>query len=190
MPPTADALKTYLAAVEQAYRAGNATEHTYRPAFKALIEALAGHGVTAVNEPRQIECGAPDFIVVRGSVPLGYVEAKDIGTDLGKIERGEQLARYRGSLGNLILTDYLEFRWFLDGELRLIASLPRPDRNGRIRWNDDAASEVAQLLDQFLAADIPLKSTPHDLATRMAKLAQLIRGLITQAFRIEHGEGE
>ncbi|HET7593298.1 MAG TPA: type ISP restriction/modification enzyme, partial [Rhodanobacteraceae bacterium] len=184
------ALKTYLAAVEQAFRAGNATEHTYRPAFKALIEALAGPGITAVNEPRQIDCGAPDFIIVRGTVPLGYIEAKDVGTDLARIEKGEQLARYRESLGNLVLTDYLEFRWFLDGELRLTAALPRPDRNGRIRWNGDAASEVAHLLDQFLSADIPLKSTPQDLATRMAKLALLIRGLITRAFKSEQGEGE
>jgi len=190
MPLGDQALKTYLAAVEQAHRAGNATEHTYRPAFKALIEALAGHGVTAVNEPRQIDCGAPDFIVVRGTVPLGYIEAKDIGIDLGKVEKSEQLTRYRESLGNLVLTDYLEFRWFLDGELRLTASLPGPDKNGRIRWSDNAASEVAQLLEQFLVADIPLKSTPHDLATRMAKLAQLIHGLITQAFRSEQGEGE
>ena len=190
MPLGDQALKIYIAAVEQAHRAGNATEHTYRPAFKALIEALAGHGVAAVNEPRQIDCGAPDFIVVRGTVPLGYVEAKDIGIDLRKVEKSEQLARYRESLGNLVLTDYLEFRWYLDGELRLQASLPRPDENGRIRWNDNAASEVSQLLEQFLVADIPLKSTPHDLATRMAKLAQLIRGLITQAFRTERGEGE
>jgi predicted helicase len=190
MPLGDQALKTYLAAVEQAYRAGNATEHTYRPAFKALIETLAGHGITAVNEPRQIDCGAPDFIVVRGTVPLGYIEAKDVGVDLGKVEKSEQLARYRESLGNLVLTDYLEFRWFLDGELRLTASLPCPDKNGRIRWNDNAASEVAQLLEQFLVADVPLKSTPHDLATRMAKLAQLIRGLITQAFKTEQGEGE
>ena len=190
MPPGDQALKAYLAAVEQAYRAGNATEHTYRPAFKALIEALAGHGITAINEPRQIDCGAPDFIVVRGTVPLGYIEAKDVGVDLGKTERSEQLARYRESLGNLVLTDYLEFRWYLDGELRLQASLPPPDKHGRIRWNDNAASEVSQLLGQFLAADIPLKSTPHDLATRMARLAQLIRGLITQAFKTEQGEGE
>ena len=121
----AAALKEYLRLVESALRQGNATEHTYRPAFKALLEALAGHGVTAINEPSRIDCGAPDFIVVRGTVPLGYVEAKDIGVDLDKTERGEQLARYRGSLGNLVLTDYLTFRWYLDGELRLVASLPR-----------------------------------------------------------------
>ncbi len=190
MPQAVQALKTYLAAIEHAYRAGNATEHTYRPAFKVLIEALAGAGVIATNEPKQIECGAPDFIVTRGTVPLGYIEAKDVGSELGKTEKSEQLTRYRESLGNLVLTDYLSFRWYLDGELRLTASLPRPDAKGRIRWNAEAASEVAQLLDQFLSADLPLKSTPHDLATRMAKLAQLVRGLITNAFRSEQGEVE
>lgn len=190
MPSIADPLKSYLAAVEQAYRAGNATEHTYRPACKALIEAIAGNGVQAVNEPRQIECGAPDFIITRGVIPLGYVEAKDIGIDLGKTARSEQLTRYRDSLDNLILTDYLEFRWFVDGEPRLTAALPRPDKNGRIRWNDNAASEVTQLLQQFLAADIPLKATPHDLATRMAGLAKLIRKLIEQTFTREGDTGE
>ena len=185
-----DALKTYLAAVQQAYRAGNATEHTYRPALKALVEALGGAGIVATNEPRQVECGAPDFIVTRGVVPLGNIEAKDIGVDLAKVERSEQLARYREALDNLVLTDYLEFRWYLDGEPRLTASLPRPDKNGRIRWDDNAASEVAQLLTQFLSADIPLKSTPQDLATRMAGLARLIRKLIEQTFVQEGETGE
>lgn len=184
------AIKTYLGTIEQALRAGNATEHTHRPALEVLLEALAGTDVDAINEPRQIECGAPDFIVVRGTVPLGYVEAKDVGADLGRVERSEQLGRYRESLANLVLTDYIEFRWYLDGELRLTASLPRPGRDGRIRHNDDAASQVGQLLAQFLLADIPLKSTPHDLATRMAGLARLIRGLIEQTFTAEGAQGE
>ena len=184
------AIKTYLAAVEQALKAGNATEHTHRPALKTLIEALAGDGIQATNEPQRIACGAPDYIVTRGTVPLGYIEAKDVGLDLARIEKNEQLGRYRESLANLILTDYLGFRWYLDGELRLSAELPRPGRDGRIRWNDDAASQVAQLLGQFLAADIPLKSTPHDLATRMAGLAKLIRDLITQTFKAETDAGE
>ncbi len=184
------AIKAYLAAIEQALKTGQSGEHTHRPALEALLEALGGNGVDAINEPRQIACGAPDFIVVRGSVPLGYVEAKDVGSDLDKIERGEQLGRYRESLGNLVLTDYLEFRWYLDGERRLAANLPQPDRNGRIRFNADAASEVAQLLQQFLQADIPLKSTPSDLATRMAGLARLIRDLIRQTFKAQGDDGE
>lgn len=187
-----DALKSYLDAVAQSLRTGNATEHTHRPALKLLLEALgATHGdVRAINEPKHIECGAPDFIVTRGVVPLGYVEAKDVGTELDRVARSDQLGRYRESLANLILTDYLDFQWYLDGELRLKASLPRPDAKGRIRWDAAAASEVAQLLSQFLVADIPLKSTPQDLATRMAGLARLIRDLILKTFAAEGDSGE
>lgn len=112
-----DALKNYLSAIEQALKAGNATEHTHRPALKALIEALGGTDVRATNEPKQIACGAPDFIVTRGVLPLGYIEAKDVSIDLAKTEKSEQLGRYRESLRTFVLTDYLEFRWYLDGEL-------------------------------------------------------------------------
>ncbi|GAB3306773.1 type ISP restriction/modification enzyme [Luteimonas notoginsengisoli] len=185
-----EAMRNYLASVEQALKTGQAGEHTHRPALEALLEALGGPAVDAINEPRQIKCGAPDFIIVRGTVPLGHVEAKDVGLDLVKLERGEQLTRYRESLGNLVFTDYLSFRWYLDGELRLTADLPRPAANGRIRWSDDAAAATMQLLDQFLLADIPLKSTPQDLAIRMAGLGKLIRSLIGQTFKAEGEQGE
>ncbi|MFQ6308770.1 hypothetical protein ACLMLE_00555 [Lysobacter capsici] len=102
-------MRTYLASVEQALKTRQAGEHTHRPALEPLLEALGGPEVDAINEPRQIKCGAPDFIVVRGTVPLGQVEAKDVGLDLAKLERGDQLTRYRGSLGNLVFTDCLSF---------------------------------------------------------------------------------
>lgn len=186
----AGAIKEYMRLVAASLKQGNATEHTHRAALEALLEAIGGKDTDAINEPRQIECGAPDFIIQRGVIPLGYVEAKDVGSDLKRIEKTDQLQRYRKSLSNLVLTDYLEFRWYLDGELRLIAALPSPDRNGNLLFNAEAASEVAQLLGQFLAADIPLNVTPHDLATRMAGLAQLIRSLILQTFRAEGDNGE
>jgi len=40
-----------------------------------LLETLAGTDVDAINEPHQIECGAPDFIVVRGTVPRDLFSA-------------------------------------------------------------------------------------------------------------------
>ena len=72
-------VQAYLRDVEQALRAGNATEHTFRPALKALLEILSGRQVTATNEPRQIACGAPDFVVGVDGAPVGYLEAKDVG---------------------------------------------------------------------------------------------------------------
>ena len=186
-------LKIYLDAVAAAIKAGNATEHTHRPALKALLDAVGAQGgaadIRATNEPRRIDCGAPDFIVTRGLLPLGYVEAKDVGVSLDKTAASDQLRRYRESLPNLILTDYIDFRWFVDGECKLAASLPRPGKDGKVRWNEAAASEVAQLLTQFIQADLPIKATPHDLATRMAGLGRLIRGLITETFKAEGARG-
>ncbi len=100
--------KAYLAQIEHAYKAGNATEHTYRPALKDLLEAFQP-SITATNESRRIKCGAPDYIINRKDIPLGFVEAKDIGEALDKWEKDDQLLRYREGLANLILTDYLEF---------------------------------------------------------------------------------
>jgi len=107
-------LAQYILTIEKELVAGNATEHTHRSALKTLVESLAG-GVTATNEPKRIECGAPDFLVTKGALTVGYIEAKDVGQSLDEAEKSEQLKRYFNSLTNLILTDYLEFRWYLDG---------------------------------------------------------------------------
>jgi hypothetical protein len=104
-------INEYLNQVKRLYLAGNATEHSYRPALKDLLESLV-KGISATNEPKRQSCGAPDYIIQRKDIPLGYIEAKDIGNDLNKTEKDAQVKRYRESLSNLILTDYLEFRFF------------------------------------------------------------------------------
>lgn len=100
------ALDEYLREVQRELSTGDAREHAYRPALKALLESLEP-GLQATNEPRRSKVGAPDFVVGRGGVPLGYVEAKDLGADLRRTERSEQLKRYRGAFSNLILTDFI-----------------------------------------------------------------------------------
>ena len=62
------AFKDYLTQVEQACKAGNATEHTHRPALKDLLEAFQP-GIVATNEPKRIKCGAPDYIITRKDIP-------------------------------------------------------------------------------------------------------------------------
>src|ERR1035437_78771 len=109
------AFRAYLEEIGRNLTAGNATEHTHRPALQNLLQTL-DPSVRAVNEPKRVACGAPDYIVTRNNLPVGYIEAKDVGRSLDEIERDEQLKRYCKSLSNLILTDYLEFRWFKDGE--------------------------------------------------------------------------
>jgi hypothetical protein len=182
-------LRQYLRVIEKELVAGNSTEHTHRPALKGLLESLAP-GITATNEPSRIECGAPDFVINKKVLTVGYIEAKDVGKSLDDIERGkgpdgERFKRYLDSLSNLVLTDYLEFRWYVDGDRRLVASLGTVTREGKIKRDKAGIQAVDELLSSFLAHKATAVGTPRDLALRMARLAHLIRNLIVAAFERE-----
>lgn len=181
-------LRSYIQNIEKELLAGNATEHTHRPALKALIEELAV-GVIATNEPSRIECGAPDFVVSKGALTVGYIEAKDVGRSLDEAEKTEQLGRYRDSLTNLILTDYVEFRWYVDGERRLSACLGTPTKEGKIKRDRAGVQAVAELLGDFLDRKAQAVDTPKELALRMARLAHMIRNLTVNAFEKELESG-
>ncbi len=180
-------IREYLQAVEANLKAGDATEHTHRPALKTLLESLA-RDIRAVNEPKRVECGAPDFRVSRlpGPVTIGYVETKDVGESLDEAERSDQLRRYLRSLGNLILTDYLEFRWYVDGEFRGSAQVARVGPGGKLMHNKHGAEALPMLLKDFLAHAPQPIATPKELAERMARLTHLIRDIIVEAFQSDH----
>ena len=91
-------------------------------------------GLTITNEPKRIACGAPDYIVTRKEVPVGYVEAKDIDVDLNSNANKAQLDRYKQSLNNLIITDYLTFQLFLN---RLIADYKKNLNEQKLNLDDD-----------------------------------------------------
>ena len=187
-------LQKFVRSVERDHRTGKATEHTYRPALKALLELL-GNRITATNEPKRVECGAPDFVVSRRQSGtdfiLGHLEAKALGVSLADVEKdgrresprtreGKQLRRYSAALPNLVLTNHLEFRWYVGGERRASACLASITGGGGLKIEDDAAT--ASLLDSFLKHRPAPITTPKELADRMAQLTHLIRDVIVDAF--------
>ncbi len=174
----------YIRAIEKKLAQGDATEHTHRAALQAFVESSAAR-VSATNEPKHIDCGAPDFVVRKGVTTIGYMEAKDIGISLDNTEKSDQLKRYLNSLTNLVLTDYLEFRWYVDGEKRLSASLGTLTKDGKIKRDKEGIQAVAELLITFLDHQAEKVGTPQELAQRMARLAHMIRGLIIEAFKQE-----
>ena len=172
---TLAALRSYSHQVAQICATRQATEHSYRPALASLIEAWGGNRVRALNEPSHIACGAPDFIVERNGVPTGHVECKGVGVNLDDVENDEQLRRYRDGLPNLILTNYLEFRWYTEGQLREIARLGRFGSKDRLAFDREGAERVGALFDGFFAADLPTINNPRELAERIAAKARLLR---------------
>ena len=112
-------LEQYVDNIDKRYKSGNATEHTFRGDLQQLIESLVPT-IRATNEPKRQSCGAPDYILTRKDIPVGFIEAKDIADkDLEgakKTGNKEQFDRYKASLNNLIITDYLDFHLYRDGQ--------------------------------------------------------------------------
>ena len=184
--------RDYVRELNKSLSQGNATEHTHRPALKTLLE-FVHDGVTATNEPTRIECGAPDYSISFNGLTIGYIEAKDIGVSLDAIERdanrknpnsanGRQLRRYRDALPSLIFTNYAEFRWYVNGERRLSATLANGDGKGRLTTSREVISETDELLSAFFAESPEPVSSSEELACRMARLTHMIRDVVREAF--------
>jgi hypothetical protein len=189
----ADGFERYIVEINKAYLRGDATEHTHRPALKALIEGL-GKKLTVTNEPRRIECGAPDLAVSRSLRKLeqriGYIETKDIGTNLSQAARTEQIKkRYLPSLHNFILTDYIEFRWYVNGERQLTARLGREAKGGAFEVTGEGLADVNGLLRVFLQHEPEKIATAKELAVRMGGMARLLRDITKSTFEQEGETG-
>jgi len=189
-----DAFDNYLGEINKAFLRGDATEHTHRPTLKVLIEAL-DNKITATNEPkRRTDCGAPDMLVSRRKRKLdfrvGYIECKDIGTNLKKEEKGEQIKkRYLPSLHNFILTNYIDYRWYTNGELRLTAQLAQEGKGGKFKQTLTGIQEVNQLLQSFLEHEAEKVASAKELAIRMGHLARFLRDVTRRTFEQEEKTG-
>ena len=166
-------IQKYFSELSSKFQTGQAREHAYRPVFEALIHVLDS-ALKILNDPSRSEHGNPDFVFLRGDITVGYTETKDIGADLDKTEKSEQMERYLG-YSNLILTDYLEFRFFRNG-----ARYSEPIRigvieNGKLIANPETFSQLADALTDFLAsAPEPIKNGKR-LAEIMGGKARRIR---------------
>ncbi|MDR1922774.1 MAG: N-6 DNA methylase, partial [Planctomycetaceae bacterium] len=186
-------LNQYIAEVNGIYQTGNATEHSYRPALQLLLQRLLENvaaDLTVTNEPKRIECGAPDYIVAQNEIPIGYIEAKDVGTNLDAKDHKEQFDRYRHALGNLIITDYLTFRLFENGELVTTATIGEiADKEIRpIASQYDAFAEIINAFANYKGTTI---HSSELLSKTMAVKARLMASILDNVLNDgEHFNGE
>ena len=71
-------LEQYIDNINKRFKLGNATEHTFRGDLQQLLESLVPY-IRATNEPKRQSWGAPDYILTKKEIPVGFIEAKDIG---------------------------------------------------------------------------------------------------------------
>lgn len=176
-----DFISDYVRALDKRFQTGNAQEHSYRGDLQQLFEQMMT-GVQAINEPKHIQCGAPDYMITRSGISVGFVEAKDVDKDLDDKNFNEQFGRYRKSLDNLIITNYLEFRFYRDGQEIAKVRIARLD-SGRIRENADERERFVQLMSAFeQTGGLSIKSA-EKLAELMAGKAALLADIIKHALK-------
>lgn len=173
---------TFLSAVQKTYATGRATEHSYRSAIESLFDAL-GDDLTALNEPKRVNVGAPDFTIQQGEIVIGHVEAKDLHIGLRgmKDTNKNQQDRYRKALSNLIYTNCLDWDFYRDGEL--YASVTVADFVMGIQPIPEKFEELENLLRDFTAQRPQSITSPKNLAERMAGKAVLIKDVLQNALR-------
>jgi len=161
-------IKRYLSEVVEQFNSGQAKEHAYRPALKDLLSQF--DDIIVVNDPKRSEHGAPDFIFIKKTnrkIIKGYAETKDIAVDLNKTEKTEQMQRYH-AYSNLILTDYLEFRFYRNGEKYKTISIGEVI-NGKLHKKLENGEALAREFEAFLS------QTPEKI-TNGLRLAQIMGG--------------
>lgn len=109
-------IEQYLQSITQKYSHVETSEMGYRTDFELLLKGIFEPiSVTRFDHDAKATHGnKPDFVVRKNDVPILYIETKDIGVSLDKIEKSEQMSRYFG-YANLVLTDYVEFRFYRNG---------------------------------------------------------------------------
>ena len=132
------------------------------------------------NEPaRLVNIGKPDYVLTRKGISVGYIEAKDVGTDLLSKSFKNQFDRYL-ALPNIIFTDYIDFHYYREGnfvtkvaigEIQVGKVVPLPA-------NFDAFTSLIKSFSETISQTI---KSPDRLAEMMARRAKSMAKVIEDA---------
>lgn len=167
-------IEIYAAEISTQFNSGHAKEHAYRPALERLMRSY--DDVVAVNDPKRSEHGNPDFIFLKASnqkIIKGYAEAKDVDINLDKTEKTNQMHRYSG-YANLYLTNYLEFRFYKNGDKHQTISIGEV-QEGHLKLQPENYARLNDELSQFLSQKPESIKSGKRLAEIMGAKARRIR---------------
>jgi type I restriction-modification system DNA methylase subunit len=173
--------REYIENIKNRYKLGNATEHTFRGDLQQLIESIVPT-IRATNEPKRQACGAPDYILTEKDIPVGFIEAKDIGDkDLeGKKANKEQFNRYKATKDQYFFTDYLTFYLYREGEFVTKIAIGEISDKGITPLPENFAN-FENLLKDFCTHVGQTIKNPKKLAEMMAGKAKLLSDIIEKA---------
>jgi len=161
----------YVNEVARKQKSSEAREHAYRPLLENLLQLLLTDKYTVINDPARVGANAPDFLIKQGEVPSGYIEAKDVTVDLDDKAVQAQAERYLKAFDALILTNYIEFRFYHGAEEydRITLNAETPD-------ND--LQRFADVLTSFVQPTPRSIKSAKQLAEIMAHKSRIMRDVV------------
>ena len=159
-------------------------ELSFFPHLQTFLEDIAANyfgrsTLTLTQEPRRLDqIGRPDFIARDGLLHIGYIEAEACGRNLDALtgHAATQNARFIENLDNFILTNFVEFQLWTDGQLRATANI------------EDSCEDLERLLAQFLSADPVQIRTPEILAKHLARRTRELQTQIETTLTDENSQ--
>ena len=182
--------KEYIRAIDQLYHVGNTTEHSFRGSLASYLQSILNNFVVT-NEPRRIDCGAPDYVITQNNVPVAFLEAKDVNdTDLdGRRQHKDQFNRYKSSLNRIIFTDYLDFHLYVDGEFQDAVRIAETQGNHIVGIPENETKFNEMVL--HLATEGRQRITSSSaLARQMAAKAHLLADAVKKSIAIDGEDGD
>lgn len=172
-------IQEYIDKVSTRYKQDNTTEHSFRGDLQTLLETMLPD-VLVTNEPQRIKCGAPDYIITKKEIPVGYIEAKDLAADLNSKTYKEQFTRYKDALPNLIITNYLDFWVYKDGEIVATYAIGTLV-DGKVLGNTDKYEAFTAMIKDFSTHVGQTIKSSQKLAVMMANKAKMLAEIIGKA---------
>lgn len=181
-------LGQYLGEIAAIAVKGDAREESFYGALSGMLAGVAeaeGRDYAHITTlPAKTEGGNPDFRIWNGSDRvIGYIEAKKpTEEDLSRVEDSPQLRRYRATFPNLILTNFLEFRLYRNGERVESVTVARPHVLNQLRATPPAEKpdELLELLGRFMDFSLPSATTAEELAVQLARRTRFLRDMVAE----------
>ncbi|HHT9113461.1 MAG TPA: type ISP restriction/modification enzyme, partial [Candidatus Wunengus sp. YC65] len=191
-------LKSYLKGIYEVSSRGDAREESFYSVLEGFLQKYAEltnkKSIHITTLPKKTDAGNPDFRIWDGNQHIvGYIEAKTPTTEyLDQIETTDQLKRYLKTFPNLILTNFVEFRLYRNGDLIDKVRIGRPFVMHMLKTVPPVENEpdFFKLLEKFFSFSLPKFYDAESLAMVLADKTRFLRDeVITQELR-EEEEGK
>ena len=176
-------LKAYLKRLHAIYMQGDAREESYYSVLESLLndyaESVGKKNIHVTVLPKKTEAGNPDFRIWDGRQHItGYIEAKDISIhNLAAIESSGQMKRYLSTFPNLILTNFFEFRLYINGNFVESVQIGRPFIVYQLKHVPPVEKEEVffRLLEKYFSFSLPKVYDAKSLAVELAKRTRFLK---------------